>query len=229
MTIERTSDLNRGGQRQRPPVIGLTGPIAAGKSTVANRLRQWGADVVDADAVYRLLLVPGSDLVRQVADRFGPEVIEPSGHIDRVALGDLVFADAAALADLDLITHPAVTNEIRALIDRSTAPVIAIEAVKLVQSGLGADVDVLWFVTADEETRLKRLMARPGMDEMKARARIRSSPDLVPIGVRVDLLIDTTGDIDAMRRTVDDALQTLTSNPTEVRHDYIASAAEESS
>jgi dephospho-CoA kinase len=135
-----------------PVVIGLTGPIASGKSTVAELLRQRGAEVIDADHVYRSLLQSGSVLWRQVVERFGPAIVGSDGEIDRAALGNVVFADPAALADLDRITHPAVIAEIRTRIGRSSAPLIVLEAVKLVQSGLAFDVDALWFVSADPET-----------------------------------------------------------------------------
>ncbi len=127
-------------------------------------LRQRGAEVIDADRVYRSLLVPGSRLWRRVVERFGPAIVGPDGEIDRAALGRVVFADPEALADLDRITHPAVVAEIRSRIARSSAPLVVVEAVKLVQSGLASDVDALWFVTADPETRLHRLMSRSGMD-----------------------------------------------------------------
>jgi dephospho-CoA kinase len=178
-----------------PFVIGLTGPIASGKSTVAELLRQRGADVIDADRVYRSLLQPGSGLWRQVVARFGPEIVGPDGEINRAALGGVVFADPEALADLDRITHPAVVAEVRTRIARSTAPFVVLEAVKLVQSGLASDVDALWFVTADPETRRHRLMSRSGMDEASARARIVAAPDTVPEGVDVDVTIDNSGDL----------------------------------
>jgi dephospho-CoA kinase len=188
-----------------PFVIGVTGPIASGKSTVAELLRQRGADVIDADRVYRSLLQPGSGLWRQVVARFGPEIVGPAGEIDRAALGSVVFADPEALADLDRITHPAVVAEVRARIARSTAPFVVLEAVKLVQSGLASDVDALWFVTADPETRRHRLMSRSGMDEASARARIAAAPDTVPEGVDVDVTIDNSGDLLSMSAAINEA------------------------
>jgi dephospho-CoA kinase len=197
-TQRRTGDSS-------PFVIGVTGPIASGKSTVAELLRQRGADVIDADRVYRSLLQPGSGLWRQVVARFGPEIRGPAGEIDRAALGGVVFADPEALADLDRITHPAVVAEFRARIARSTAPFVVLEAVKLVQSGLASDVDALWFVTADPETRRHRLMSRSGMDEASARARIAAAPDTVPEGVDVDVTIDNSGDLLSMSAAIDEA------------------------
>ncbi len=214
---------------QRPIIIGLTGPIASGKSTVAEYLRERGADVVDADHVYRSLLVPGSELVRRIEARFGPGVVTENGEIDRAALGEMVFQDAQALADLDRITHPIVVDEIRNVIDRSTAPVVVVEAIKLGQSGLASDIDSLWLVTADEPSRLQRLMKRAGMDETRARARIAAASGRVPDGIRVDREIDNSGEISATLRAVDDALQALLSEATDTHQDLMMTSQEESS
>jgi dephospho-CoA kinase len=194
-----------------PYVIGLTGPIASGKSTVAEMLRQRGAEVIDADRVYRTLLVPGSRLWQRVVDRFGSAIVGPDGEIDRAALGRAVFADPEALADLDCITHPAVVAEIRSRIARSSAPLVVVEAVKLVQSGLASDVDTLWFVTADAETRLHRLMSRSGITEESARARIAAAPDSVPAGVEVGATIENSGDLASTSSALDAAWRAVRS------------------
>src|SRR5215213_8834537 len=132
MTDDGATVSGWGTSELSPFVIGLTGPIASGKSTVADLLRRRGAEVIDADQVYRSLLQPRSELWRQVVERFGPAIVRSDGEIDRAALGGVVFADPAALADLDRITHPAVVTEVRRRIARSTAPLIVLEAVKLV-------------------------------------------------------------------------------------------------
>ena len=212
-----------------PFVIGLTGPIASGKSTVAELLRQRGAEVIDADQVYRSLLQPGSDLWRQVVERFGPAIVGSDGGIDRTALAEVVFADPAALADLDRITHPAVVAEVRARIARSTAPFIVLEAVKLVQSGLASDVDALWFVSADAETRLRRLMSRSGMDEASARARIAAAPATVPEGVAVSVMIDNSGDLAATSAAIDEAWRAVCSGAARRKNKHLLSAKKERS
>jgi dephospho-CoA kinase len=212
-----------------PVVIGLTGPIASGKSTVAELLRQRGAEVIDADHVYRSLLQSGSVLWRQVVERFGPAIVGSDGEIDRAALGDVVFADPAALADLDRITHPAVVAEIRTRIGRSSAPLIVLEAVKLVQSGLAFDVDALWFVSADPETRLRRLMSRSGMDEASARARIAAAPNTVPEGVDVDATIDNSGDLASTAAAIDDAWQAVWSGQSGRKNTHLIPATRECS
>jgi dephospho-CoA kinase len=218
-----------GSSGRSPLVIGLTGPIASGKSTVAELLRQRGAAVIDADRVYRSLLQPESDLWRQIVERFGPGIVGLDGEIDRVALGGVVFADPAALADLDRITHPAVVTEVRRRIARSTAPLIVLEAVKLMQSGLASDVDALWFIGADPDTRLQRLMSRSGMDEASARARIAAAPDTVPAGVDVDATIDNSGDLASTAAAIDDAWRAMRSGSVRRQHRPLMAAKKERS
>jgi dephospho-CoA kinase len=193
----------------RPLVIGLTGPIAAGKSTVAELLRHHGAAVIDADQVYRSLLTPGSDVWAQVVARFGPAVVGPDNQIDRAALGEIVFRDPAALADLDRISHPHVVAEIRRQIAASDADVVVVEAVKLVESGLLANVDSLWLVTADPEVRLRRL-SRRGLSEVEARARLEASSHVAVPDAPVDVVIENSRDMSCVERAVADAWHAVT-------------------
>ena len=229
MTRDDSAASLRGTSDPSPFVIGLTGPIASGKSTVAEMLRQRGAEVIDADRVYRDLLTAGSELWQRVVERFGPEIVRSDGEIDRAGLAEIVFTDPEALAELDRITHPAVVAEIRTRIARSTAPLIVLEAVKLVQSGLASDVDALWFITADPETRLHRLMARSGMDEATARARIAAAPDTVPEGVEVTATIDTSDDLAATSSAVDDAWRALAAGPAREKDRHLMHEKEERS
>jgi dephospho-CoA kinase len=199
---ERDTDRDHGA----PFVIGLTGPIASGKSTVAEILRRWGAEAIDADRVYHDLLAPGSDLARGIRERFGAEVLRPDGSLDRPALGQLVFRDPTALADLEALTHPAVVSEIREQIARSTAPVVVVEAIKLIQSGLLDDVDLLWVVTADPEVRVQRLMERSDMTTAEARARVEAVGNPLPDEVSPDAVIDNSGALCQTELTVRRAL-----------------------
>jgi dephospho-CoA kinase len=229
MTRDGDAFIEWGSRGRSPFVIGLTGPIASGKSTVADILRRRGAEVIDADRIYRSLLVPGSELWRQVVERFGTEIVRSDGEIDRATLAEMVFADSQALADLDHLTHPAVVAEIRSRIARSHAPLIVVEAVKLAQSGLASDVDALWFVTADPETRLRRLMARSGMNEASARARIAAAPATVPEGVQVDVTIDNSGDLASTSAAINDAWRALRSFPARENHSGVISTQKERS
>ena len=126
--------------------------------------------------------LPGPHFWQEVVEQFGPAIVGADGTIDRAALAGIVFADPEALVALDRITHPPVIAEIRERITRANSPLVVIEAVKLVQSGLASDVDALWFVTADPETRLRRLISRSRMDEASAWARIAAAPSTVPEG-----------------------------------------------
>jgi dephospho-CoA kinase len=229
MTRDGDHIFQQGRSDPSPFVIGLTGPIASGKSTVAELLRLRGAEVIDADRVYRSLLAPGSALWRRIVERFGSAIVRPDNEIDRAALAEMVFADPEALADLDRITHPAVVEEIRTRIAKTGVPLVVLEAVKLVQAGLASEVDALWFITADPETRLRRLMSRSGLDEASARARIAAAPDTVPEGVVVDATIDSSGDLESTASAVDEAWRAVSSAMAQVKQRDLMQATKERS
>lgn len=193
----------------RPLVIGLTGPIAAGKSQVAAFLAELGAEVIDADAVYRQLITPPSPLLERVVERFGPGILDASGALDRSALGRIVFSNPGELAALEAITHPAVIEEVRQRVARSSAKVVVNEAIRLVESGMVNDVDVRWLVDADPEVRLRRLMARNSLDEETARARLAVSQPSLPGGLTFDEVIDNSGSLEETRAAVRRAWERL--------------------
>lgn len=195
--------------RIRPLVIGLTGPIAAGKSQVAAFLAELGAEVIDADVVYRELMAPPSALLDRVVERFGPSILDASGGLDRKALGQMVFSDPVELAALEAITHPAVIEETHRRIADSRADVVVNEAIKLVESGMVNDVDVRWLVVADPRVRLQRLMARNSLDEPTARARLLVSQPSLPDGLSFDEIIDNSGTLDETRAAVARAWERL--------------------
>ncbi|MCC6793066.1 MAG: dephospho-CoA kinase [Thermomicrobiales bacterium] len=196
-------------RRERPFVIGVTGNIACGKSLVLGLLHDLGAETIDADRLYHGLIAPGTPLWRALRLRFGERIIAPSGEIDRRALGSIVFSDPAALADLDRITHPAVIAAVDDLIAASEADVVAVDAVKLVQSGMADRCDRVWLVECEPDYQLTRLMARNGLDEAEARRRIGSQPELAPVRERSDLIIDNSGDVAETRRQVERAWREL--------------------
>ncbi len=196
-------------ERDRPLAIGLTGPIAAGKSQVAAFLAELGAQVIDADAVYRELITPPSPLLNRVTARFGPGILDASGALDRAALGKIVFNDPCELAALEAITHPAVIEDVHQRIARSSADVVVNEAIRLVESGMVKDVDVRWLVEADPHVRLQRLMARNSLDEETARARLAVSQPSLPGGLSFDEVIDNTGSLDETRAAVKRAWERL--------------------
>ena len=195
--------------RNRPLVIGLTGPIAAGKSQVAEFLAELGAEVIDADVVYRELITPPSPLLDQVVAHFGRGILDTSGSLDRGALAKIVFSDPDQLAALEAITHPAVIEEVHARIARSEAEVVVNEAIRLVESGMVNHVDVRWLVVADPEVRLQRLMARNSLDEETARARLIVSQPSLPDGLTFDEVIDNSGSLEDTLAAVERAWERL--------------------
>lgn len=160
--------------------IGLTGPIGCGKSTVAGWLIERGAVAIDADAVARAVTAPGEAGHQAVLERFGDAVRGPDGLLDRAALAGLVFADGAALADLEAIVHPLVRQRILAAVaasDAAGAPAVVVEAIKLVEGGLAELCDEVWLVTCSPEAQRDRLASR-GMAAADAERRIAAQGDL---------------------------------------------------
>jgi len=189
--------------------IGLTGPIGCGKSTVAAWLAERGAAVVDADRVAHDVLGPGRPAVEEVLERFGNQVVGRDGAIDRAALARIVFADPAALRDLEAIVHPKVRPVILdtfAAARAAGAPAVVVEAIKLVEGGLAALCDEVWLVTCSPSDQLRRLQVR-GSTGKDVEARIAAQGDirerLRPVATRV---IDTTGTRAGVRPRVHAAL-----------------------
>lgn len=159
-------------------LIGLTGGMGAGKSTVARMLRERGAVVIDADAIAREVVEPGEPALARIAARFGEGVLD-GDRLDRGALAEVVFDDARALADLEAITHPTIAARVeRRIADhRDTDRVVVLDHPLLVEQGRHAEVDVVVVVEAPVELRIERLAERRGVDEDDARARIARQTD----------------------------------------------------
>ena len=193
----------------QPFVLGVTGNIASGKSTVVRILAEFGAQVIDADAVYHGLIVPDAPLWQSLRNRFGDRILAPDRRIDRRALGGIVFADPTALADLDTLTHPAVLAAIDAQVAASTAAVVVIDAVKLIESGHAAACDRVWLVVSDPARQVERLMSRNGLTQDEAERRVAAQPPLGPKLARADTVIDNNGTIEELRDQVETAWRAL--------------------
>jgi dephospho-CoA kinase len=177
-------------------LIGLTGGIATGKSTVARLLAGRGAALVDADLLAREVVAPGSPALGEIATAFGPEVLTPAGELDRAALGAVVFADPAQRHRLEAITHPrigALMGERIAAALGSAAPLVVADIPLLFEGGRGELVEGVLLVDAPEEVQLSRLMLRDGIDEAAARARIAAQMPLAEKRRRATWVIDNAG------------------------------------
>jgi dephospho-CoA kinase len=186
-------------------LIGLTGGIGSGKSTVSALLAERGAVVIDADAITRELQQPGTDVFRAMVARFGSGIVAADGSLDRPAVADIVFRDPAALADLGAIVHPAVGVEIarRLAAEQDTEHVVVLDVPLLVESGRD-DMAALVVVDVDPETAVARLVAQRGMREDDARARMANQASREDRLARADFVIDNSGTVDALADAVAD-------------------------
>ncbi|MBK9715604.1 MAG: dephospho-CoA kinase [Kouleothrix sp.] len=217
-------------------LIGLTGNIACGKSTVIAMLRERGAAVIDADRVTHDLQLPGEPVYQAIVATFGPAILAtPGGPIDRRALGAIVFADPAALRRLEQIVHPAVHARILSWLESlgardlgleasehwqapspkpQTPAVAVIDAIKLLESGWKPLCDAIWVVTCAAGQQVARLVATRGMSEQEARGRIAAQPPQADKIAQADVLIDNSGSLDQTRRQVDAAWQAIADRST---------------
>lgn len=180
-------------------LIGLTGNIATGKSTVSEMLEQLGARVIDADTVAHSVLRRGTPAWRAVVKEFGYDILYSDGRVNRRKLGSLVFNDPARLRVLEAIVHPAVGAALALKLREVREPVVVIEAVKLYEAGLAEYCDALWVVTAPEEEQRRRLIKQRKLSSAEADARLRAQPPLAEKLARATVVIDNGGDIEDTR------------------------------
>jgi dephospho-CoA kinase len=176
-------------------LIGLTGGIGAGKSTVSARLAEHGAVIVDADAIVRELQQPGTVVFTEMVERFGPGIVGEDGELDRARVADLVFSDETALADLGAIVHPRVHEEIERRIDqqRGTDAVVVLDVPLLVESGRD-DLAGTIVVDLDPEVAVARLVQHRGFTAEDARARIAKQVERSARLAVADFVIDNHGE-----------------------------------
>jgi len=195
-------------------LVGLTGGIGSGKSTVSSMLAERGAVVVDADHVVRDVQRPGSPVLEKMAERFGPQVIADDGSLDRAAVAAVVFTDPEALSDLNKIVHPAVGAEMnrQVMAERDTDRVVVMDIPLLTEhprDGLQAVV----VVDVDPEVQLRRLVQGRGFAEDDARARIAKQATREQRLATATHLIDNSGGLDDLVPQVDALWTALTTLP----------------
>jgi dephospho-CoA kinase len=183
--------------------IGLTGNIATGKTTVGHMLEALGAVWIDADKVAHKVMEPGGKAFPDVTQAFGPAIIGPDGTIDRRKLGEHVFSDPAALRQLESLVHPAVIEAVEHQIALSDAPVVVVEAIKLLESGMAASYEAIWVTVCAEVTQVTRLMESRGLSREAALQRIRAQPPQSHKMAAADLVIRTDGPLEATRAQVE--------------------------
>lgn len=185
-------------------VVGLTGGIGSGKSTVAALLRERGAHLVDADQIVRELQQPGMPVFDAMVERFGAGIVAADGSLDRPAVAAIVFADADALADLNGIVHPAVRREIgrRALAYADTDDVVVLDIPLFDRVGVTLPVAGVIVVDAPEAVQVERLVTQRGFDEADALARIGQQLSREERLADADFVVDNAGDRAALEREV---------------------------
>ncbi|TVQ90154.1 MAG: dephospho-CoA kinase [Deltaproteobacteria bacterium] len=187
-------------------VIGLTGGIASGKSTVARLLRERGIPVLDADQAARAVVAPGAPALAQIVASFGPEVLDTQGALDRPAMRARIIEDPGARRTLEAITHPAIFAHLREALAELHAQghrVAVVEAALMVETGSYKLYDEVWVVSSDPVTQLMRLQARDGMEEAQARALIAAQLPLAQKEAIADAILWNHGDLEALRAQVD--------------------------
>jgi dephospho-CoA kinase len=196
-------------------LVGLTGGIGSGKSTVARLLEKRGAVVFDADLLAREAVEPGTPGHAAVIERFGADVLAPGGELDREALASIVFADPSARRDLEEIVHP----EVRRLFAegseayRDTDRVVVFSAPLLVETGMHTAFEILVVVSATVATQIERLMRQRGMSEPSIRARIDAQAPLEDKAAAADFLVDNEGSLDELESQVERLWNDLSARP----------------
>jgi len=187
------------GQRS-PVIIGVVGESGSGKTVVLEMLRELGAATIEADAIAREVVAPGSPVLKAIGRRFGPEYLRPDGSLDRKALGQLVFSDEQARRTLNALTHPAMLSRIKARIGelaggRAPPVTVALEAAVLREMGALDLVDVLIMVRAPRSRRLQRIRRRDSLTEVEAEARLAAQEEAGLGQMKADFVVDNAGDI----------------------------------
>jgi dephospho-CoA kinase len=196
-------------------LVGLTGGIGSGKSTVARLLEKRGAIVFDADLLAREAVAPGTPGHAAVIERFGADVLAPGGELDREALASIVFADPSARRDLERIVQP----EVRRLFAegseayRDTDRVVVFSAPLLVESGMHTAFEILVVVSARVATQIERLMRQRGMSETSIRARIDAQAPFEDKASVADFIVDNEGTLDELESQVERLWNDLSARP----------------
>jgi dephospho-CoA kinase len=196
-------------QEDRKMLIGLTGGIGSGKSTVSKYLKENGCTIVDADQIARQVVEPGSEALEEIRKVFGAGFLTEDGRLDRKKLGRLVFANRKMLAKLEAILNEKINGEIWRQIQAAETDIVVLDAATLIEAGYDANVEKLWIVDADDEVRIERVMARDGMTRQEVLDRMNNQMSREERLDRECTVIDNSGTIEETQEQVRKALEEL--------------------
>ena len=196
-------------------IIGLTGTIGSGKSTISRRLVELGAEIIDADQVARDVVGPGTTWLSNIVKEFGAGVLDAKGELDRAKLSSIVFSNPQARDKLEAITHPEISRAITERIDEYRAglgkePALVVEVPLLIESGMQKVMDETWVVISDRESQIKRVMTRSNLSRKDVLKRINVQMSQEEKCMYADRVIDNSGPIEATIKQVDDIWTELT-------------------
>jgi dephospho-CoA kinase len=183
-------------------VIGLTGGIATGKTTVSNYLKELGYSIIDADVIARQVVEPGTNGLRMITDTFGEKVLTSDGQLDRQHLAQLVFTSSEQLQQLNRILQPIIRERIQELISTSKDPVVVIDVPLLYEQHYEDLCDVVMVVSVQPQQQLERLMNRNHLTMDEAKNRVASQMPLSPKERLADVVIDNNGSVEETRQQV---------------------------
>lgn len=194
-------------------IIGLTGGIGSGKSTVTDYLIARGFPVLDADKIAREIVLPGSEMLIQLTSVFGKSILMQDGSLDRKKLGNIVFSDPEKKKMLDGLMHTRILELIHDRIlqyrEETVHKLIFIDAPLLFETGLDKSVSEIWVIDVDEETRIKRIMERDGLKREDIAMRISNQMTRDEKNKRADVILDNTGNQEALYQQIEQLLQKI--------------------
>ena len=195
-------------------IIGLTGNIASGKTEVAKIFRELGAKIIDADEIAREVVEPGEAAWQEIVEEFGSDILNSDGSINRKKLGGIIFNDDRKREQLNRITHPRIMTKIKETIDnykKQNAKLVIVEAALIVEKGgLLSLIDGLIVVSTDEETQIKRIMTRDGLQRDEALSRIESQMPISEKTKHAKYIIDNSESLDETRKQVEEVWEKIT-------------------
>ena len=190
-------------------IIGLTGGIGSGKSTISEYLASKGYEIIDADLISREIVKPGQAALKEIASAFGEAYLLPDGTLDRKRLGSLVFSNPEDLKKLNGIMGMRIRENIFFKVKHAKSQIVVLDAAMLIESGLDKIVDAVWIVDAPDEERIKRVMKRDSMSEEQVKNRIQVQMKREERLASEYVVIDNSGSLEYTHQQIEYALQEL--------------------